>query len=139
VSGGTAAAEWPYVRGGLVVVTALFAAALVGWAIQSVTYEDSGFAQLVKCLENEQGLLLQSPDDPIAHSARLGAVRTVAETNGVTVSVAANRREAERIVAAYHSVAGPLVGRLEQRGRLVYLWDRPASPTQRQKMFNCTY
>jgi hypothetical protein len=25
------------------------------------------------------------------------------------------------------------------RGRTVYLWERPPSPTQRQALFNCTY
>jgi hypothetical protein len=29
--------------------------------------------------------------------------------------------------------------RLEVRGRTVYLWERPPSPTQRQALFNCTY
>lgn len=139
MSGEAAAAEWPYVRGGLIAVAALFAAALVGWAIQAATYEDSGFRLVKKCLTNEKGLVLEETRDLIARSASLGAFRTVAETNGVTVSVAANRKEAERIVAAYRSVGGELTGRLEQRRRLVYLWDRVASPTQRQTMFDCTY
>ena len=87
----------------------------------------------------EKGLKLETPRDPIAQSAELGALRTVVETNGITVAVASGSKSAEKIIASYHAIAGELEGRLEQRGRLVYLWDRPASPTQRQTMFDCTY
>jgi len=131
--------EWAFLRAGLVAVALLIVAALIGWSVQTAVYEDQGFQNVVKCLANEKGATLDTPRDPIAQSAELGALRTVIETNGVTVSVASNANSAERIVAAYQTVAGDLTGRLEQRGRLVYLWDRPASPTQRQTLFDCTY
>jgi hypothetical protein len=63
----------------------------------------------------------------------------VIETNHVTVSVASSSERAERIVESYRSVAGELGERLELRGRTVYLWERPPSPTQRQTLFDCTY
>jgi hypothetical protein len=131
--------EWSYLRRGFIAVTVLVAAALIGWGIDSALWEDSGFAKLSRCLEVEKGLKLETTRDPIARSAELGALRAVVETNGVTVSVASGTKRAERIVASYHAIGGELQGRLERRGRLVYLWDRPASPTQRQTMFDCTY
>ena len=81
-------AEWTYLRGGLFAVAALFVAALVGWGIQTAVYDDPGFRQMSKCLINEKGATLETPRDPIATGAELGALRTVVETNGVTASVA---------------------------------------------------
>ena len=131
--------EWSVLRAGFLLVGLLVVAALVGWGAHTMLDEDEGFAQLSACLRNEKGLSLLHTHDPIAQSAELGALRTVVETNGVTISVAGDRSAAERIVAAYRSVGGNLTGRLEQRGRLVYLWDREASPTQRQALYDCTY
>ena len=128
-------------RAGLLAVAALSLSALIGWGVYSVVHDDPGaFARVKTCLVNEKGLTLETPRDPIARTAELGAVRTVVETNGVTISVASDPESAARIVAAYRRVASDLEeGRLEQRGRLVFLWDRPASPTQRQALFDCQY
>jgi hypothetical protein len=131
--------EWAYLRVGLGVVAALVAAALVGWAVQAATYEDPGFEETRRCLVDEKGAAVEETRDPIARSAELGALRTVIETNGVTVAVAASREGADRLASAYRAVAGPLGPRLELRGRTVFLWDRPPSPTQRQALFDCTY
>ncbi len=131
--------DWAYLRAGFVAVALLVAAALVGWAIQAAVYDDPAFEQTRRCLVNEKGAAVQDPADPIARSAELGALRTVIETNGVTVSVAASAGGAERLADAYRSVGGELGPRLELRGRTVYLWDRAPSPTQRQTLFDCTY
>jgi hypothetical protein len=133
--------EWAFLRAGLLVVAALCVAALVGWGVYSTMRDEPGaFANVKKCLSTEKGLTLETPSDPIARSAPLGALRTVVETNGVTVSVASDGESAKRIVAAYRRVASDLEeDRLERRGRLVLLWDRPASPTQRQALYDCEY
>jgi Flp pilus assembly pilin Flp len=131
--------EWPYLRAGFIAVMILVVAALIGWGIDSAFWEDKAFEKVSTCLVNEKGATLETTHDPIALSAELGALRTVIETNGITVSVASDAKSAEKLVAAYHSVGGELEGRLERRGRMVYLWDRPASPTQRQTMFDCQY
>ena len=131
--------DWPYVRGGLVAVALLVTAALVAWGIQAAVYEDPGFEKTLRCLVNEKGAAVTTPRDPIAGSAELGALATVVETNGVTVSVAASETSAERVAAAYRSVGGDLGERLEVRGRTVYLWERPPSPTQRQTVYDCAY
>lgn len=131
--------EWAYLRAGFVVVGVLIAAALVSWGVATARYEDPGFEQTRRCLEVEKALVLVTPSDPIAASAELGALRTVIETNGVTVAVGSSRAGAERVAAAYRAVGGELGERLEIRGTTVYLWDRPPSPTQRQTLFDCTY
>jgi hypothetical protein len=114
-------------------------AALVGWAIETSRYEDRGFQELRRCLTDEKGATIRPTRDSIARSADLGALDTVIETNAVTVSVASTRARAERIVANYKAVGGGLGPRVELRGRTVYLWERPPSPTQRQTLFDCTY
>lgn len=132
-------AEWTYVLGGLLVVAGLVVAALVGWGIQTAVYEDPAFDETTRCLVEEKFVAVEETADPIARSADLGALDTVIETNRVTVSVASTSERAERLVASYRSVGGELGERLELRGRTVYLWERPPSPTQRQTLFDCTY
>jgi hypothetical protein len=131
--------EWVFLRAGLLAVAALVFAALVGWGAYTVVHDDPGFQQMSKCLVNEKGATLETPRDPLAASAELGALRTVVETNGVTASVAGDESQARRIADSYRLVGGDLGERLELRGRTVYLWDRTPSPTQRQTMFDCTY
>jgi hypothetical protein len=134
-----AGVEWVYLRWALVAVGVVLVAWVVGWGIHAaVTEESTTYDRLVRCLRNEKGATLTQPRDPVARSADLGSVRTTIETNGVTVSVSSSPERAERVVAAYRAVAGDLEGRLEQRDTAVYLWDRPASPTQRQTLFDCT-
>ena len=131
--------DWAFLRVGFAVVAILIVAALVGWAVDTARYVDPGFDLLTRCLSQEKGAPVEQTRDPIARSAELGAVDTVLETNPVTVSVAGDRNGAEKIVANYVAVGGDLGPRLELRGRTVYLWERPPSPTQRQALFDCTY
>jgi hypothetical protein len=131
--------EWAFLRLGFAAVGLLVVAALLGWAIETSRYEDRGFQELRRCLVEERGAPVEATRDPIARSAELGALDTVIETNRVTVAVAGDAKKAERIASNYRSVADDLGERLEVRGRTVYLWERPPSPTQRQALFNCTY
>jgi hypothetical protein len=131
--------EWAFLRLGFAAVGLLVVAALVGWAIETARYDDPGFRELRRCLVEERGAPVEATRDPIARSAELGALDTVIETNRVTVAVAGDAKKAERIASNYRSVADDLGERLEVRGRTVYLWERPPSPTQRQALFNCTY
>jgi hypothetical protein len=131
--------EWSYLRWALALVGIVLVVWVVGWAIHDATVEEeTTYDRLVRCLVNEKRAALSAPRDPVAANADLGAVRTTIETNGVTVSVSSSPERAVEVAAAYRAVAGDLEGRLEQRGTAVYLWDRPASPTQRQTLFDCT-
>jgi len=131
--------DWAYLRAGLIVVGALLVAAVVGWRIHEATYDDPAYVLTTICLRYEKHLTLEPTPDPVARSADLGSLRTVVETNGVTISVSSSRGRAARIVDAYRAVAGDLGPRLEQRGGTVYLWERQPSPTQRQALFDCSY
>jgi hypothetical protein len=131
--------EWLYLRAGLLAVAALVVAAIVGWGIQTAVYEDPAYEETRRCLVNEKGAAVETTRDPVARSAELGALRTTIETNSVTISISSSEEGAERIVSAYKSVAGDLGTRLERRGRTVYLWDGPPSPSQRQTLYDCTY
>jgi hypothetical protein len=132
--------EWAYLRAGLLAVATLLAAAVAGWRVHDAVHDEpTAYDLMTKCLRNEKGVVLHQTRDPVARSARQGAFAAVIETNGVTVSVAREPREAERLAAAYRAVGGELGTRLELRGRTVYLWERPPSPTQRQTLFDCTY
>jgi hypothetical protein len=132
--------EWAYLRAGLLAVAALLAVAVAGWRVHDAVHDEpTAYELMTKCLRNEKGVALHQTRDPVARSAQQGAFAAVIETNGVTVSVAGTPRQAEQLVAAYGSVGGQLGTRLELRGRTVYLWERPPSPTQRQTLFDCTY
>jgi hypothetical protein len=131
--------EWRYLRVGFLAVAVLVVSALVSWGIQTAIWEDPAFEETRRCLVSEKGIAVEPTRDPIARSAELGALRTAIETNGVTISIASSEEAAERILAAYRSVAGDLGTRLELRGRTVYLWDGEPSPSQRQTLFDCTY
>ncbi len=132
--------EWRVLRAGLAAVGVLVVAALAGWAVQTARYEDPGFRELKRCLVEEKGAPVADTRDAVARSAELGALDTVIETNPVTV---VGRRTTSRRPSgsptSYRAVAGDLGPRLELRGRTVYLWQRPPSPTQRQALFDCTY
>ncbi|HUP33165.1 MAG TPA: hypothetical protein VM184_09055 [Gaiellaceae bacterium] len=131
--------EWVSLRRGLLAVAGLVVVALFAWWVERLTYQDRGYALMLRCLVIEKGVAVESPRDPIARSADRGWARTSIETNGVTIAVSSSEESAERIVSAYRSVVGDLGARLELRGRNVFLWDRPPSPTQRQNLYDCTY
>jgi hypothetical protein len=86
-----------------------------------------------------RSLELVTATDPIAASARGGWVATRVEGNGVHAAIAHSTSEAERLADLYKSVGGQLTGRLERRGKVVYVWEGVASPTQRQTMYDCHY
>lgn len=134
-------AEWPFLRAGVAAAAGLLAAWLVGWGAYELVHEDPTRLELTtRCLTKEKFLPVTGVgNDPVATSASGGSLVTRVEGNGVTLSIAGSDEEAEEIVRSYQAVAGSLTGRLERRGSYVYLWERAASPTQRQAMFDCEY
>ena len=136
-----AESEWPYLRGALVALLAIVAVELGGWLVyRSVHHGTPPYVLTVRCLTREKHLEVRSAsDDPSAKSARGGALATRVEGNGVHVAIARSESEASRIAESYRLVGGALTGRLEQRGKIVYLWDAAASPTARQTMYDCFY
>jgi hypothetical protein len=132
--------EWRYLRGALVALAAIVAVQIAGSLVYRVVHEETPpLSETVRCLTREKLLELTPATDPIAASARGGWVATRVEGNGVHVAIARSTSEAERLVDLYRSVAGELTGRLERRGKVVYIWEGVASPTQRQTMYDCHY
>ena len=133
--------EWRLFVAGLAGVVALLAAATAGWAIWELTHEEpTRFERTTRCLREEKGLVLRPVGrDAIALSADDGALTTTVEGNNVTLVMAKSDDRAARIERDYRSVGEIEPGTLERRGRTVYLWERPSSPTQRQTLYDCAY
>ncbi len=133
--------EWRYLRGAFLAVAVLLLLEIAGWLVYRVVHEETPPIELtVRCLTREKRLEIRpATDDPIAASARGGWVATRVEGNGVHVAIARSGSEAERLLGYYKDVAGDLAGRLERRGKVVYLWEGVATPTQRQTMYDCFY
>ena len=134
------AAEWRYVRAALSVVALVLAAQAVGWVVYEAVHVPRFRPETERCLRNEKGLEVQPVErDPIAASAAEGGIQLTVEGNGVHIAFAGSRQKAARLVEAYEAVAGDLGTRIEQRGRIVYLWEGLPSPTQRQTLYDCWY
>ncbi len=132
--------EWRYLRGALVAVGAIVVLQIAGWLVYRVVHEETPpLSETIRCLTREKLLELTTETDPIAASAGDGWLATRVEGNGVHVAIARSTSEAEKLMGLYQSVAGELTGRLERRGTVVYLWEGPSSPTQRQTMYDCHY
>jgi hypothetical protein len=133
--------EWRYLRGALLALVVFLLLEVVGWLVYRAVHEETPPLELtVRCLTREKLLELgPATADPIAASASRGWLATRVEGNGVHVAIARSGSEAERIVELYETVAGDLAGKLERRGRVVYLWEGVSTPTQRQTMYDCHY
>ena len=132
--------EWRYLRGAFAALAAVIALQIVGWLVYRVVHEETPpLQETVRCLTREKLLELTAATDPIAASARGGWVATRVEGNGVHAAIAGSTDEAERLVELYQSVAGDLTGKLERRGKVVYIWEGVSTPTQRQTMYDCHY
>ena len=132
--------EWKYLRGAFVAVVAIIVLQIAGSLVYRVVHEETPpLAETIRCLTREKLLELTNAIDPIAASAKGGWVATRVEGNGVHAAIARSTSEAERLFDLYQSVAGELAGRLERRGKVVYLWEAVSTPTQQQTMYDCHY
>ena len=133
--------EWRYLRRALVAIAAVLALEVAGWLVHRAVHEETPPLELTaRCLTREKMLEVQpTTNDPIAATASSGSVATRVEGNGVHVAITGSKSEAERLFGYYTSVGGELTGKLEQRGKVVYLWEGVATPTQRQTMYDCFY
>jgi hypothetical protein len=138
------AEDWGYLRVGFAVVLVLVVVELAGWLVyRSVHHGPTALALTEKCLRREKLLQIEPlRDDPVAGTARGGALATRVEGDGVHVAIARSDAEAAKLVAAYLDTTGRNVEiRLDRRGHVVYLWEQavPPTPTQRQTMYDCWY
>jgi hypothetical protein len=144
VSVPSASDEWRYLRAACLVAAAIVLAQVGGWLVyRSVHHGPTPLELTEKCLRREKLLTIESTSgDPIAESARGGALATRVEGNGVHVAIATSDTEAAELANEYLRTAGRQIDlRLDVRGRVVYVWEAPQRPTasQRQTMYDCWY
>ena len=121
-----------------IVVAAVFALAVVD-AIAFREEEEARVELVRRCLETERSaptvdVELGSP----ARAASQGALKALVEGNFVTIGLAASNEEGERLEQAF-AAAPPPIGFIERRGRIVFRWSQPPSPTQLQAVYDCSY
>lgn len=133
--------EWLYLRIALAAVAFVAVAVVVAWKAHDIVHpRPTGLELTVFCLMDNRGVVAVVPaGDPLADSAGRGSLKATIEGNEVAVALASSEEEAAKIESYYRAVAGDLEGRLERRGRTVYLWRFTSSPTQRQAMYDCQY
>ncbi len=134
--------EWLALRIALVAVASIVAVVGVVWKIRDsrLPPPPTRLEQTIRCLHGEKGLDVVSPaGDPVSSTAGDGSLKTKVEGNGAVVSLASSVEQAKKIFRYYHALGGDLEGKLERRGLTVYLWERTASPTQRQGLYDCEY
>jgi hypothetical protein len=134
-------AERRWVTIGVVLAASLLAAQVAAGVVhEAVTDEPSYLELLQTCLTERDTPFEQVDGDFIAQSAERGALRTTVDGNAVTVALGGSEKDAARVRAAYASVATEDVvrTRLEQRRKVVLLWDSPPTAAQRDFIYLCT-
>jgi hypothetical protein len=135
--------EWRYLRFAYVLVGVVVVAQVVGWIVyRSVHDEPTALELTEKCLRREKLLDVQFGGiDPIAGSARKGALATRVGDNRVVVVIAASDDEAVELADAYLATGRKIELRLDRRVRVIYVWELPREPSsvERQTMYDCWY
>jgi hypothetical protein len=134
-------AEFVYLRWSIVAVGVIAVIVVAAWKAHDAIYPPpTRLERTVFCLKDHHDLVAVVPaGDPISNTARAGSFRVTVEGSEVVVSLAKSESEAAMIEQSYRAVGGNLEGRLERRGRSVFLWQGVATPTQRQTMYDCEY
>ena len=132
--------EWLYLRIALGAVALIAVLDLTAWKVHELRNPPTTrLDSTVNCFIQRGGVPVVPAGDPLSATAGAGSLRVTVEGNGVTVALASSVEEAIKIFRGYRAVGGDLAGRLERRGRTVYLWEHSASPTQRQVLYDCQY
>ena len=138
-----AADEWRYLRVACVLVGVLVAVQVIGWLAYRWIHDEPTALELTeKCLRREKLLEVRAVGgDPIAGTARGGALATRVGDNGVVVAIARSDDEAAEVADAYLATGGRIELRLDRRDRVVYVWELPRAPSsvERQTMYDCWY
>jgi hypothetical protein len=136
----TREAERRWVLVGVAVAAAVLLTQVVaGLVREAVTDEPSTLERVQTCLTERNTPFEAVAGDVVALSAARGALRTTIDGNSVTVALGGSERDARRVYDAYVSLGtADVVERLEQRRKVVFLWDSPPTATQREFMYLCT-
>jgi hypothetical protein len=106
----------------------------------AVTDDPSTLERVETCLVERSRPFEPVTGDPVGSSAERGALRVDVFGNHVTAALGGSERDAERVYDAYVSVApsGAAGTTLDLHRRVVFLWDTPPTPEQRDFMYLCT-
>ena len=131
--------RWVFI-GVLAVAFLLVVQVAAGLVRDAVSDEPSYLEKVETCLIERNRSFGPVDQDPIASSAERGALKTTIGGNPVTVALGGSEDDAARIYDAYVSVAPADVvkTRLERRRKVVLLWERDPSQSQREFMYLCT-
>jgi hypothetical protein len=133
--------ERRWVTIGVVLAASLLAAQVVGGLVREAVTDEPSYLELLQtCLTERDTPFEQVDADFVAQSAERGALRTTVDGNAVTVALGGSEKDAARVRAAYASVTTEDVARtrLEQRRKVVLLWDSPPTAAQRDFIYLCT-
>jgi hypothetical protein len=139
--GGHGQVDRRFVLGALVVVASLVLAEVAFGVVREATSNEPTTLEKVQiCLTERSRPFEPVPDDPIASSAKRGALRTDVEGNRVTVALGSSENDAERVYRAYVAVAPDDVVQtnLELSRKVVFFWEMPPTSSQRDFMHLCT-
>jgi hypothetical protein len=134
-------AEQRWVMIGVALAASVLAVQVVGGLLREALTDEPTYLELVQtCLKERNTTFEPVVGDIVAQSAARGALRTTIDGNSVTVALGGSEKDAERVRDAYASVATDDVVRmqLEQRRKVVLLWDAPPSAGQRDFIHLCT-
>ena len=133
-------AERRWVAIGVAVVGAAILVQVLGGLGRTLSTDEPSHLELVRtCLTERSTPFEPVVGDPVALSARRGALRTTVDGNAVTVALGGSDSDAERVYDAYTAVGtGDVASRLERRRRVVLLWDSPPTAAQDAFMALCT-
>lgn len=134
-------AEQAWIRIGVVVVTIVLCLQAAGGGVRSVVVDTPSRLELVQtCLVERSTPFGAASQDLIALSASRGALTATVEGNRVTIALAGSDSEAQRLVDAYATVASTEVVRtlLDRRRKVVFLWEREPTASQREFAYLCT-
>jgi hypothetical protein len=124
----------------VVLLSLLVVQVCAGLVRTAVTDEPSTLGRVETCLVERSRPFEPVAGDPVASSAERGALRVDVFGNHVTVALGGSERDAKRVYDAYMSVApsGVAGTTLDLHRRVVFLWDTPPTPEQRDFMYLCT-
>jgi hypothetical protein len=128
------------VLAGIALAAVIVAAQALAGLVREATTDEPSHMELVQTCLTERSVPFEPVvGDPIALSAKRGALRTSVEGNSVTVTLGGSESDAARVVDAYTAVGtADVASRLERLRKVVLLWDVPPTTVQREFMELCT-
>ena len=134
-------AERRWIAIGVCLTVSLLATQLVVGLVRQLVHPPPSYLQKVEtCLTERGKKFAPALGDPIAQSAKRGALRTTLGGNSVTIVLGGSEKDAARIYADYAEVgsAGFVRTQLEQHRKVVFVWGFEPSAEQRQFVYLCT-